>query len=113
MQYSVYQIVMDEQDHVKINTMDNPRKNHPKLAAHMAAITGDFQKAMDSGMYSEVAVIEADDLDGVFHIGNVGPEENITRLDQMHSVSVGDLIKTPDGQMFAVANHGFTEVDFK
>jgi len=52
-------------------------------------------------LYSKVAVIEAEDLEDVFTIGNIGPEGKIERIAPMHSVSVGDVI---------VDNNGFASV---
>jgi len=42
--------------------------------------------------YETAAYIKADDLDEVFQIGNIGPEDNIERMGPMHSISVGDVI---------------------
>ena len=62
-------------------------------------------------MYKPVAKIEADSLEGVFHIGNMGPEEKIERLDLMHSVSVGDLVFDPNtGIYYYVDSLGFSEL---
>lgn len=61
--------------------------------------------------YNVVCEIEADDLDEVFEIGNIGPEEKITRIDRMHSVSIGDVIREADtGKCFVVAREGFTRL---
>lgn len=43
-------------------------------------------------MYDIACYIKADDLDEVFEIGNIGPEEHIERVGPMHSISVGDII---------------------
>lgn len=62
-------------------------------------------------MYKPVAKIEADSLEGLFHIGNVGPEEKIERLDDMHSVSVGDIIFDPNTGIYSyVDSFGFGEL---
>ena len=46
--------------------------------------------------YKSVAMIDADDLEHVFEIGNMGPEHRITRHGPpMHSVSVGDVVVDP------------------
>ena len=42
--------------------------------------------------YETAAYIKAADLDEVFQIGNIGPEDNIERMGPMHSISVGDVI---------------------
>lgn len=60
-------------------------------------------------LYKIVATIEAENLDGVFKIGNIGPEEKIARLStSMHSVSIGDLVHDEKaGKMYYVDMFGF------
>jgi hypothetical protein len=60
--------------------------------------------------FSLVCEIDASDLEEVFNIGNIGPEEKITRLDRMHSVSVGDIIQDQDGAFHMVDDFGFNQV---
>lgn len=62
-----------------------------------------------SEYYTPVCEIEADDLEEVFHIGNMGPEERIKRLAPMHSVSVGDIVEC-DGTKHMVDGFGFAEI---
>jgi hypothetical protein len=66
-----------------------------------------------AAMYEMVAEIDANDLDEVFEIGNIGPEKNIKRLKPMHSVSVGDVILDNVGNAFFVDNYGFGTVSFE
>jgi hypothetical protein len=68
------------------------------------------REAMDLGYYNQVALIEADSLEGVFHVGNVGPEESITRLAPMYSVSVGDVVEDEQGVQSVVASFGFKQL---
>lgn len=65
------------------------------------------RKAFGAGLYDFVATIEANDLDDCFEVGNIGPEENIARNGVMHSLSVGDLIQDPEGNIHVVASFGF------
>ena len=58
--------------------------------------------------YTKVAEVVADDLDHVFEVGNIGPEDRITRLAPMHSFSVGDIIEDAEGNRWMIANVGFT-----
>ena len=51
------------------------------------------EKLFNQRSYQLVADIKAVDLNHVFQIGNIGPEENITRIGQMCSLSVGDVIQ--------------------
>lgn len=57
-----------------------------------------------------VCEIEAEDLDDVFRIGNIGPESSIKRIKKMRSVSVGDVIRDDRGQCFVVSGFGFAKL---
>ena len=69
------------------------------------------KEAFEKGYYEHVSNITADSLEGVFHIGNVGPEKNIERFKPMHSLSVGDVILDKDGMYHMVASFGFDAVN--
>jgi hypothetical protein len=71
------------------------------------ASLGNVDPAFFAKHYKEVAVIEAEDLNEVFEIGNVGPEYKIKRLDRMHSISVGDVIMGQGSDCFVVDMIGF------
>jgi len=69
------------------------------------------QDAIDLGLFYHVADIRADDVTDVFKIGNMGPEENITRHERMSSVSVGNVaISTEDGTAWFCDNIGWIEL---
>ena len=57
------------------------------------------------------------DLDEVFQIGNIGPEDKITRLDRMRSISVGDAIRVEEGPemgyIYIVKSFGFERFNNK
>jgi hypothetical protein len=65
-----------------------------------------------------VCEIEADDLDEVFEIGNLGystrdefsETKGIRRLRKMTSVSVGNVIRDDKGQCFVVKGCGFEKL---
>ena len=57
--------------------------------------------------YTKVAEVVADDLNHVFEVGNIGPEDRITRFAPMHSFSVGDIIEDAEGNRWMVAKVGF------
>ena len=62
-------------------------------------------------MYSKACYIMADEMDDVFRIGNIGPEDCIERIGYMHSISVGDvIINTHDKRMFYVDSLGFKQL---
>ena len=82
-------------------------------AAMDAMIMGEVDPVFFLSAYEIVCEIEAADLDEVFEIGNVGPEDNIVRLDRMHSVSVGDVIRDDRGRCFVVAPIGFVRLGEK
>lgn len=68
-----------------------------------------YKEALE--FYKEVAIIEAEDLEEAFDIGNIGPEEKITRTGRMSSISVGDIVKTEDGTYYMVNNFGWGELN--
>ena len=76
-------------------------------------IGGLADEAFEAGYYTHVANIEAEDYNGCFEVGNIGPEENIERLGRMSSISVGDLIVGEDGSMAVVSLYGFTLIGFR
>lgn len=84
-------------------------------ARQQAKITRMFQEFMDKhpDAYQLVASIKARNLEGVYEIGNVGPASHIKRYPNrtMVSVSVGDLILTPDNTWALVLPCGFAEFD--
>ena len=82
-------------------------------AAMDAMIMGEVDPVFFLSAYEIVCEIEAADLDEVFEIGNVGPEDKIVRMDTMHSVSVGDVIRDDRGRCFVVAPFGFTRLGEK
>lgn len=108
MRYSVYQIKLDALDVSRINAMSDPYLD-PKFKAYRDAMAEDFAAA--KGHYQHVADIDATDLEHVFHIGNVGPEEKIDRIGPMHSISVGDVVVAASGEQYGVAGYGFTDLE--
>jgi hypothetical protein len=113
--YKVYQIQLSDADVDMIND-----KGHNSVPHHKAKLDMQFndnmgasaKDAFDKGYYTHVANITTDGgLEGVFHVGNMGPEESIERLTKMHSVSVADIVEGPDGIKHVVAGTGFQKVD--
>ena len=80
-------------------------KNDPR--AFEAMIEGTVDQVFFLSAYEDVAIIEAEDLDEVFEIGNIGPESKIERLGRMHSISVGDVIMTETYECYVVKGLGF------
>ncbi len=114
MKYAVYQISYTDSDIDAINA-EQPNaaytaKRDMQFDFGGKGIANMAEKAFYEGLYTGVALIEADSLDQVFEIGNMGPESKITRLSRMSSVSVGDLIEDEDGNRHVVASFGFKEV---
>ena len=120
--FKVFQIRLSDEDYAKINETGHVSvpKNKARLDIHVATyddkdISSLVREALDRGFYDHVADIEATDLDDAFRVGNVGPEEAITRHAQMHSISVGDVIEDPDTDFkmhWVVLPTGFAPVSF-
>ncbi len=104
--FSVFQIVIDKDlaDLINKEGHDCHVKSKARLEAMM---NGDVRLGVQHDCYTKVAEVVADDLEHVFEVGNIGPEDRITRFDKMTSISVGDIIADADGNRWAVMNVGF------
>ena len=104
--FSVFQIVIDKDLSDLINKEGHDC--HVKSKARMEAMMdGDVRLGIMHDCYTKVAEVVADDLEHVFEVGNIGPEDRITRLEKMTSISVGDIIADADGNCWAVMDVGF------
>jgi hypothetical protein len=117
--FKVFQIRLSDEDYDKIHETGHVSvpKNKARIEIHVATyedkdISSLVREAFDRGFYDHVADIEAADLEDVFTVGNVGPEELITRHAPMHSISVGDVIEYDDGWRYVVLPTGFAPVAF-
>ena len=65
--------------------------------------------------FNLVAECEADNLEDVFHMGNgYGDQSKFTKLGNMHSLSVGDLVECVDtGDVLMVDPEGWTSVSYQ
>lgn len=115
MKFKLYQIQLTDAEIATVNELGHSSvpKQRVRLDLQMPGVddpTTLANGAWAAGYYDHVANITAADLDGVFHTGNVGPEDRIERLAQMSSVSVGDLIVAENGERHVVASFGFKEI---
>ena len=114
MKYELHQIHLTDEEHNKVNA-----EGHNSVAKHKLHLDMNFsdteevlaKEAWDKGYYTHVSNITTDNgLEGVIEVGNIGPEENIERLSQMFSTSVGDIVIDSEGKKHVVASLGFKEV---
>ncbi len=115
MKYQLLQIHLTDAEVDKINAEGHDAVDKHKMKLDMSIgmkkdISSIAKKALELGYYTHVSNIIADDLNQVFEIGNIGPEENIERLAPMYSVSVADIIVDEDGNKNVVASLGFQKV---
>ena len=111
--YKLFQIHLTDAEYNKVNA-----EGHNSVEKHLTKIDMSFsddpgalaKKAFDNAWYTHVSNITADSIEKVFEVGNIGPEENIERISQMYSTSVGDIVIDSDGKKHLVAGIGFKEV---
>ena len=91
----------------------NKRKSMDQDKLFNLRFTGDLDFKTFEENYVIVAKIEANDLDDVFEIGNIGPEEKITRSNHpMHSISVGDVIYNEQDKTYTIVKgFGFATLE--
>ena len=104
----LYQIVIDKDLSDLINR--EGWDCHVKAKAYIESQEGRTKIALANGCYTHVANIVADDLNHAFEAGNIGPEDRIERLAQMHSVSVGDVLVDDEGA-WIVMPVGYREIN--
>ena len=106
--FTVYQIdLADIADLINAEGWDC----HVKAVAHIQNTIHDnpaISVMHFDSCYTKVAEVVADDLNHVFEVGNIGPEDRITRFARMHSFSVGDIIEDAEGNRWMIAGVGFT-----
>jgi len=93
--FKVMQINLSDQQVNEVNLASKDGETLPEYYTRRSAATASpshrtITEAWD--LYNTAAYIEAEDLDEVFEIGNIGPEDSISRAGPMHSISVGDVI---------------------
>ena len=111
MKFEIYQISLTDEMVMVLNSrmsLEQIAEHSPKCLAHRDTMLGkNLEQHFKDGHYSLVARIEAENLNQVFEIGNVGPEDQITHIAPMHSVSVGDVILDENGVFHTVDSFGF------
>ena len=114
MNYKLYQIHLTEAEHNQVNAEGHNSVPKQKLKLdmnfneHPEAIA---KEGMAKGYFTHVSNIYTEQgLEGVFEVGNIGPEANIERLAPMYSVSVGDVVEDPQGVRHVVASVGFKQL---
>ena len=114
MLYTVHQIQIDRSVYDEVNRLGHEAaaEQFPEYRAYMdTSFRGSkLYKPEYAQFYKPVCTIEATSLNRVFDIGNIGPEESISRLAQMHSISVGDIIEDERGVKHMVDSYGFKEI---
>ena len=112
--FKLYQIHLTDAEVDKINAEGHDSVHKQTLKLDMSLRSKDTgviaKEAFDLGYYTHVSNITAEGLEGVFHVGNMGPESQIERLSRMYSVSVSDIVVDETGKKSVVASLGFEEV---
>ena len=117
MRFSILQFraSRDAIDHLNSVGWDGDFGDYPELAIQRDVLFSGGSDGWSPWMmayYRGVANVEATDLEEVFHIGNgYGDQDKIVKLDQMRSLSVGDLVECHDtGVVFMCDPMGWTAV---
>jgi len=114
MKYTVYQYHISEEayDHLNNVGCSGDFEPYPELYIQRDVKFVGAKKfsAWMSEYYNAVCEIEAEDLEEVFHIGNVGGSIKLI-ADKIYSVSVGDIIHHHKTNTFhMVDDFGFTQL---
>ena len=129
--FKVFQIQLTDAEVAMINANGHDSVPKQKLRLNISMSFGEpvgglVKEAIAADYYTHVGNITANDLEDVFNVGNIGPEENIERLGRMSSLSVGeialdvpvrmsslsvgDVVEDENGVRHVVASFGFEEI---
>jgi hypothetical protein len=110
--FKVYQINFTNEQAKQINERDPAIQEDFNL--YLNTIVFPKVEAIEAAakLYKPACEIFAANLDHVYEIGNIGPENEIKRLGPMHSISVGDIIVDEKGDAHYVDSFGFGTVKF-
>jgi len=106
--FKIFQIRLNKEEYDQVNLTGHysvPKQKF-KLDLESRKVSSNFVKN-GFNYFNHVASITATDLNEVFEIGNIGPDNKILKLDKMHSISVGDVIENESGFRFLVQSFGF------
>ena len=85
---------------------------NPKIRDMYFMSTEEIEAISDE--YDLVGMIDANDLERAFTVGNIWTEARINKVGDMRSVSVGDILEDlVTGKTYVVANIGFNEISMK
>ena len=85
---------------------------NPKIRDMYFMSTEEIEAISDE--YDLVGMIDANDLEQAFTVGNIWAEARINKVGDMRSVSVGDILEDlVTGKTYVVANIGFNEISMK
>ena len=114
MNYKLYQIHLTDAEVDQVNAEGHNSVPKQKLKLDMnfnESPEAIAKEGMDKGYFTHVSNIYTEQwLEGVFVVGNLGAESAITRLAKMYSVSVADVVETPEGVRHVVASVGFQQL---
>jgi len=112
--FKLYQIHLTDAEIDLINEKGHDAVHKQSLKLDMNLRKNDTgmiaKDAFNRGYYTHVSNITAETLEGLFTVGNMGPEESIERLAPMYSCSVGDIVENEAGKRSVVASFGFKEI---
>ncbi len=116
MLFTIYQIHLSDAQYKRINKLGwaDAQKSNKAIAAYREVKFrgSDNWKPDHLPLYNKVALCEADSMEHVFHIMNAWTEEErVTRLDKLHSLSVGDIVETESGCYYMVDFVGFKSIE--
>ena len=96
---------------IKVFQIADQEALHPAVSfTYGMPVPSAFKPQDHMEKYEHVADLAVDTLNDAFRVGNIGPEEKITRhSDRIHSLSVGDILEK-DGEKFIVARAGFEKL---
>ena len=96
---------------IKVYQIVDQTPLHPAVTfTYGMKISSAFKPEDHMEKYEHVATLDVQTLNEAYEVGNIGPEEKISRFSSMHSLSIGDILEWND-ERYIISRLGFDKLE--
>ena len=96
---------------IKVYQIVDQTPLHPAVTfTYGMKVSSAFKPEDHMEKYEHVATLNVQTLNEAYQVGNIGPEEKISRFASMHSLSIGDILEWND-ERYIISRLGFDKLE--
>ena len=96
---------------IKVYQIVDQTPLHPAVTfTYGMQVSSAFKPEDHMEKYEHVATLDVQTLNEAYEVGNIGPEEKISRFASMHSLSIGDILEWND-ERYIISRLGFDKLE--